>query len=206
MPVSTLSCEDAISFCVDAVWALGEKDVEGRYIWVNPAYCTILNAPADLIIGTSYKKWTSPEDVSIEESLMTKVRTGELPGYTLSKRYIQRGSTPQAPREIWGLLSVSGKWSATGEFLGYRVQYRPYDPHQQQMHTMLPQVDLKKAFQWTVTNWKTVATVLAVLTSLIFGGSETLLNALRKAQDTKESVDSVLQPSSSGASSVPRTP
>lgn len=201
MPLSTISCEDARSFCVDAAWGLGEKDVEGNYVWVNPAFCTVLNAPADLVIGSSYKHWTHAEDVSIEEALANKVKLGEIPGYTLSKRYVQRGSTPQSPRIVWGLLSVYGKWSETNEFLGFRVQFRPYDTTHQETW-----LDPKKATLWVIKNWKTIATVAAVLSSLIFGGSETLLNALRKAEEAKQSVDTVLQPSSSGASSPQRTP
>lgn len=202
--IHKISCDDALAFICDATWGFAEVDPAGNFTWVNPAYCTILNAPADLIIGTTYQQWTYIDDVTIDQDLALKVKLGELPGYNLAKRYVQRGSTPKNQRVVWGMLSVSGKWSPTGEFLGYRVQFRPYD--NLSTFSMGHKIDLRKWIQWTMTNWKMITTCVVVLMSLIFGGSEKLLETLRKAKDVKDSVDTVLQPSSSGASSAHPTP
>lgn len=201
MPVHTLSCDDAISFCVDACWGFAEVDPEGRFTWVNKAYCSILNAPADLIIGTTFGQWTHPEDLEIDEQLALDVKVGNIQSYNLAKRYIQRGSTPKNVRVIWGMLSVSGKWdNQTKNFLGYRVQFQPY---QEPPPIALNKAQMKAALEWTTKNWKQIVTAIVVLTSLIFGSSSTLLNILRKAEETKQSVDSVLQPSQSGAQRQP---
>lgn len=194
--VYTITCEDAISFCVDAAWGFGEINPDGKFVWVNPAFCQILNAPPDLIIGTSFRDWTHPDDVEIDATLKGRVKTGEISSFTLSKRYIQRGSTPQNMRVIWGILSVSGKWSTAKEFLGYRIQFRPYDTV-----SSLHQVEWKAYLEWLIKNWKSISIAILTLTSLIFGGSETLLSVLRKAKDTKDSVEQVLESSRSGVSS-----
>ena len=199
--VATIECEDAISFCVDAVWGFAEIDPNGKWVWLNPAFCKILDAPPDLVIGTTFRDWTHPDDVEIDASMKQQVKNGEIPSFTLAKRYVQRGNTPKNPRHVWGQLSVSGKWSKTGEFLGYRIQFRPYENI-----SSLHKLDTKQIVSWVLTNWKPVTTVLVILTSLIFGGSEKLLTILQKAQETKDSVEQVLQPSSSGASSAPTLP
>ncbi len=106
--IHTLSCEDAIAFVCDAAWGFAEVTADGRFSWINRTYCEILNAPAELILSTHFKEWTHPADKEIDLELARQVAEGTIPGYTLAKRYIQRGSTPQNPRIIWGMLSVSG--------------------------------------------------------------------------------------------------
>jgi hypothetical protein len=183
-----LECEEALEFLCEAVWGFAEVNADGDFVWINPAYSKILNAPADLVLGTNYDHWTHKDDIGIDRSLAEQVRSGEIPGYTLAKRYIQRGSTPQRQRVIWGMLSVSGKWSKTGEFLGYRVQFRPYELNEPKTAA----IEWKSLFKWGVDNWKMILMILAVLNALIFGGSEKLLDALRAAKEAKESVDGVL--------------
>ena len=199
-----LSCEDAIAFVCDATWGFAEMDAQGRFVWLNRSYAEILSAPVDLILGTSYSDWTHPEDVGIDKQLAQQVADGTIPGYTLAKRYLQRGSTPQNPRVIWGMLSVSGKWLQTKEFAGYRVQFQPWQSGQD-----VPQKrwkDLKEVAKWTAANWKMLVTAVAVLTSLIASGSATLSDISRETKATVESVESVLQSLPSGASPPPESP
>lgn len=186
-----------MAFICEAAWGFAEANPEGRFVWINRAYCDVLNVPRDLILGTHHRDWTHPDDLGIDDSLAQQVRDGLIPGYTLAKRYLKRGSTPQRQLVVWGMLSVQGKRLATGEFAGYRIQFRPYD------QPLSQPIDWKKALAWVVANWKTILTVLAVSSSLILGGSGTLLDLIRQAKDTADSVDSVLEPSSSGRLSPP---
>lgn len=195
--IRTLSCEDAIAFICDSQWGFAEVDAAGKFVWVNRSYAeNILNAPVDLVIGTHFREWTHADDVEIDIELSDKVKSGEIPGYTLSKRYIQRGSTPANQKIIWGMLSVQGKFSKTGEFVAYLVQFRPYN----NVQALRFKIDAKEILTWATENWKTIVTVIAVSTSLIFGGSERLFDMLKKAKEVEKSVDSALQPSSSGQS------
>jgi len=192
-----LSCEDAIAFLCEANWGFAEVAVDGTFIWLNQAYCQALNAPLDLILGTNFRVWTHPDDVKIDSELAQKVASGEITCYTLAKRYLQRGSTKTNQRIIWGMLSVQGKYSTTGECVGYRVQYRPYEDFPKSLDYL---ARIKVILEWTNQNWKLIATVIAVSSTLAFGGSETLLELLKKIQSTTESVESVLPASQSGAS------
>lgn len=197
LEVYTLSCEDAIAFVCEAAWGFGEISKDGKFLWVNDAYCKSLGAPLDLIRGTHFTEWTHPDHIEIDRVLSERVAKGEIPGYTLPKAYRRFGYPPNKPDYAWGILSVQGKWSKTGEFLGYRVQFRESN--------IAPEttfVKWKELAEWTVTHWKTLLAILVTSMSLIYGGSGKLLDTLKKAKDTAESVDSALQPSSSGASSL----
>lgn len=198
--IYTISCDDAISFLCEATWGFAEVDPTGHFVWVNQAYCDILNAPVDLVLGTTYQQWTHPEDLQVDEELAAQVRAGTLPSYSLAKRYIQRGSTPQRPLITWGMLRVQGKFTQTGEFSGYRVQFSPYDHRREPSKNYLEEV--KKLLIWMTNNWKTIVAVLVVLSTLIFGSSENLLELLQELRGMTSTVDTLLDSSSSGPSPV----
>lgn len=204
--IHKIAPEDAIAFVCEATWGFAEVAPDGTFTWVNPAYCKILDAPADLVIGTKFSDWTHPDDIEVDIDLAKQVLDGEIPSYTLLKRYIKRGSTPQNPRVVWGILSVSGKWVAEA-FQNYRVQFQPLDPYNNsipsQGRTWKPaevvawiKANWKPALSWTKANWKSLATAIFVLLSLTWTSSEKLLDVLLRAKKAAESVDGVLSPSS----------
>lgn len=192
-----LSGNDAISFVVESNWGFAEVAPDFTIRWVNPAYCAILGAPYSLVLGTSFVDWTHPDDIGIDADLAEKVKTGDIPGYTLRKRYLQYGSTPRRQFVIWGFLSVAGKWK-DGEFQGYRVQFRPFNNVDEAQ-----KLKWKDALEWTKRNWKTISTIAFLLTSLIFGGSERLLSILKDLRDAEKSVEQLTQPSTSGPQPQP---
>jgi hypothetical protein len=197
--IHKISAEDAIAFVCEATWGFAEVAPDGTFTWVNPAFCKILDAPPDLIIGTSYIDWTYPDDIDADIELARKVKDGEIPSYTFVKRYVKRGSTPKNPRLVWGMLSVAGKWDQ-GKFLSYRVQFQPYDVIQS--NPRWPQ-RLTEVLVWTKTNWKSILTAVFVLLSLTWTGSEKLLEVLQKAKQAADSADGALSPLPPGQSQQP---
>ena len=189
--IHTLSCDDAIAFVCDAIWGFAEVDEKGNFTWVNAAYCKVLSAPVELVVGTNFADWTHPEDLEIDRELARQVSVGEIPGYTLVKRYIQRGSTPQRQLVVWGLLSVAGRWNKEKVFTGYRVQFRPYNNFDAPQKR---KINWKAPAPWLLENWKTVLLMLAASTSLIFGGSEKLIDVLRQADEQEKPKQSQLPP------------
>ncbi len=184
--IAILSCEDALAFVCESQWPFAEVDVDGNFVWVNNAYAKLLNAPVELIIGTNFKQWTHPSDVDIDSELAQQVREGLISNYTLAKRYIQRGSTPQRQMICWGLLSVTGKWSES-KFAGYRVQFQEYEPNQTQ--TAEIKNVLKQVFMWLRTNWKTTLTIAIVVLSSMGLVSDEFSKTLRQILELKQSVD-----------------
>lgn len=182
--IHTLECEDAIAFVCDAVWGFALVEPDGTFGWVNKAYADVLNAPVELILGTHYKEWTHPDDVDIDIELAEKVRTGELAGYTLSKRYVQRGSTPKNPREIWGLLSVAGLWRDE-KFRMYQVQFRPYNNVQQS----LSEQKWAARWDWIKAEYKTVLAIVVAIASTIWLGFEKLSNVQSKTTEAEQKAE-----------------
>ena len=189
----TLTGEDAISFVHEAVWGFAEVDPDYKFTWVNPAYCKILGAPYQLILGTTFMEWTHEEDLGIDKDLADQVKEGKIPGYTLRKRYIQHGSTPQRRIIIWGFLSVAGAWK-DGKFVGFRVQFRPFN----NIDKKKPSLHIRETLGWLKINWKIISTVILMLTSLIYGGYEQLLTTWKEIQATETSAKSTQQQSPSG--------
>jgi PAS domain-containing protein len=183
LTIYKITCEEATSFVIDATWGLAKMGPDGKFEWVNPAYCEILNAPAQLIIGTDWKEWTYEADIKQQEVLYAQVLSGEIAGHSYAKRYIQRGSTPKHPRVIWGLLSVVGKWEVK-EFKGFLVQFQPYDLQR-------GKVDWSRLGYFAKKNWKTILVLLAVLLSWMGMNSDMLLELLQKAGEVEESARSI---------------
>jgi PAS domain-containing protein len=198
--IHTLDLQDALELVLDAPWGVAIVGVDFKFEWVNPAYCKILEAPADLIIGTTFAQWTHPEDLEIDVELATKVKNGTIPGYTLSKRYLKRLSTPQNPRIVCGMLSVAAKWQEN-HLIHYRVHFQPFESTRER--TIGFQIDPKEVVKWIRINWKTVLGVVIGLLSLTSIGSDRLLEILTKVKGTAESVDGALSPSSPGPSQPP---
>lgn len=195
--IHILTCEDARAFVCDAPWGIALVNPDGTFDYVNRSYCEILNTPIELIVGTHFADKTHPQDKQIYTDLAKQVADGVIPGYTLATRYEQRGSTPQKPRTIWGMLTVSGKWLQTQEFAGYRLQFQPYEQRDVAPSKL---AKVKAIADWIVANWRTLVTIAAVATSLTAGASVQLSDILNRAKETAASVEQALPPSPSGVS------
>lgn len=179
--IHTITCEDAISFVVDACWGLATVSKQGSFEWVNPAFCEILGLPPDLIIGKQLDDFIHPADRVASTYLSKQVVEGALDSFPLvDLRLRKRGSTPQNEKYTWGLLSVFGKWEAE-EFISFRVQYQPYENLHQRVN-----IPWKTLGEWGLKNWKMILTVLAVLLSWIGANSELLSQLVDQIKAVQE--------------------
>lgn len=96
---------------------------DGRWLRVNQALETITGYPADELLTTTFQNITHPDDVDVDVALMEQLLAGEIPRYSLEKRYLRRdGST------VWIQLSVSlVRDPATGEPLYFISQVQDID-------------------------------------------------------------------------------
>lgn len=190
-----LTEQEALQFVLDAGWGLAKVSSEGVFLWVNPAYCEILGAPAELIIGTHWRDWTHVDDIAEDERMAKQTAEGDLPSYTFRKRYLQRGSTPKNPRIIWGKLSCTGIWKGE-QFLYYLVQFQPFNNFQQVRRI---QINVNEVLKWVSQNWKTIIAVAAISSSMISGSTGTLYERWKKAQQELEQDTGLEQESQSSA-------
>ena len=80
--------------------ALVDSDL--RFVRVNQALCQMLGYSPEELTGLSFSEVTPPEDVHHDVRLTRKLFAGEMPGYSLEKRYLTKRG-----RVMWGHLTVS---------------------------------------------------------------------------------------------------
>ena len=90
---------------------------DGHWLKVNRALCVITGWPESELIQRPFQEITHPDDVAIDEELITLLLDGDIPGYQFEKRYIRRDGT-----EIWAELSVSLVRDAAGAPRHFIVQ------------------------------------------------------------------------------------
>jgi diguanylate cyclase (GGDEF)-like protein/PAS domain S-box-containing protein len=77
-------------------------DLDGRWLKVNPAMCTIVGWPEQELLKATFQDITHPDDLTTQAEKLRQLRDGEISGLQTDKRYIGRDG-----REIWANLSVS---------------------------------------------------------------------------------------------------
>jgi len=185
------SCDDALAFVGESkTIGFAIADLECKFRCVNLAYCRILDALPQHIIGTTFMQWTHEDDVAADVESAKQLIAGDSLEYAMAKRYIKRGHTKKIRREVWGLLEVTAVWNQD-QCQYYRVKFTPW-AETERLSTPLVTYGTKLV-GWLIKNWKPVAIALGILLS-IFGGSDALLKVLSAIREAGSGVDSVLQP------------
>lgn len=173
------SCKQAIRLVELSKTPMAFVSPENAFVAINDAYCRVLQAPPGLIIGKTFAEFTYEDDVKQDLAFADSLRRGEKDRYEFVKRYLQRGSTPQRPQIIWGTLAVEALWEGD-TFEGFLVTFEPFVS--QQVRPLSLQT-VRESLEWLKSNWKMIATILAIAASLTGIGGSRLLEVLQKAQD-----------------------
>lgn len=97
--------------------AVGIEQVapDGRLMEVNAALCAMLGRSREELLSLSFRDITHPDDAAADERAIAMLFGGEVPSYTLEKRYLAKDGTP-----MWVLLTSSAVHDAAGRVL-YRI-------------------------------------------------------------------------------------
>lgn len=76
--------------------------LDGSFLLVNPRFCAISGYDADTLIRTGFQQITHPDDLNADEALLARLNAGELPRYSMEKRYIRADGAI-----IWVKLTVA---------------------------------------------------------------------------------------------------
>ncbi len=76
--------------------------IDGRWLQVNPALCSIVGYRPDVLLTKTFQDITHPDDLESDLELMHKVLADEIARYSLEKRYLHADG-----HEVWIHLSVS---------------------------------------------------------------------------------------------------
>jgi PAS domain S-box-containing protein len=82
---------------------------EGRWMRVNRKLCEILGYTEDEILRLTFQEITHPDDLATDLNETEKVRTGELPTFSMEKRYIRKDKSV-----VWANLTVSAARDSSG--------------------------------------------------------------------------------------------
>src|SRR5581483_3170692 len=76
--------------------------LDGRWLKVNEAVCSMLEWPEDELLQRTFQDITHPDDLEADLAQVSLLIAGEISEYEMEKRYITRSGS-----RIWAHLSVS---------------------------------------------------------------------------------------------------
>lgn len=85
--------------------AQGETNT-GRFLKVNQKYCDILGYTREEMERMDFPSITYPDDLQKNLDLLEQLKRGEIPEFTMEKRYIRKDGSL-----VWVLLTVSPLWN-----------------------------------------------------------------------------------------------
>ena len=89
---------------------------EGRYLSVNPAFCTMLGYRKEELIGKHFTEITHPDDLDFGIDHHNRYQKGNRVSNILEKRYVRKDGAV-----IWALVTISGVRDSQGkEIFGIR--------------------------------------------------------------------------------------
>jgi PAS domain S-box-containing protein len=82
------------AFYDDAPVGLCETDPDGRFLRVNPRFCKMTGYAAAELLGRGVGDVTHLDDLPADLDLARRLNDGEVPSYTIEKRYLQKDGHP----------------------------------------------------------------------------------------------------------------
>jgi diguanylate cyclase (GGDEF)-like protein/PAS domain S-box-containing protein len=76
--------------------------LDGGFMLVNPRFCAISGYDAETLIRIGFQHITHPDDLRADEALLARLNAGDIPRYSMEKRYIRSDGTV-----IWINLTVA---------------------------------------------------------------------------------------------------
>ncbi len=93
----------------DAPVGMTIAEPNGMYFRVNRAFSEMLGYTTEELQSISFESITHPEDLRANIALRTKLASGEIPTFTMEKRYIHKDG-----HTVWTILNVSSLHDAAG--------------------------------------------------------------------------------------------
>ena len=81
---------------------LAQFDLSGKFLYVNARLCEILGCPRESLTERTFQQITFPDDLAHCLELTGRLAAGEIPGYSLEKRFVGSGGAV-----VWARITVS---------------------------------------------------------------------------------------------------
>jgi len=87
-----------------------QASFDGTLLKVNPGFCKIVGYTEGELDGMAIRDLTHPNDYQEEETLTRRLMAGEIPGYSIEKRYLRKDG-----RLVWGQMTATRVSQSSGE-------------------------------------------------------------------------------------------
>lgn len=95
---------------VGAAVGMSLMDLEGRFLEVNPRFCSVLGYTREELLNLGFRSLTHPEDLSRTLDLVRQLLSGEIPHFIVEKRYVRKdGGIVWAQSSVSPLLDAQGR-------------------------------------------------------------------------------------------------
>ncbi|HEX5092665.1 MAG TPA: PAS domain S-box protein [Burkholderiales bacterium] len=89
---------------------LAHVDLDGRILLANRRLCAMLDYTREELVGRTVRELSHPEDIDSTVEQRAALRRGEIPQFSVRKRYLRKGGLP-----VWVRLTVSLARNAQSE-------------------------------------------------------------------------------------------
>lgn len=108
-----LESEERYSSTIElAAIGISHVDPDGRFIHVNRRLCDMLGYTRDELLGLTVRQISHPDDVSVADKDVSRLRSGEIESLSIEKRYLRKDGTP-----IWVRITIASKRGPDGRVL-----------------------------------------------------------------------------------------
>ena len=94
----------------NAAVGIAHVDAEGRFLLVNDKLCDIVGYTREELLVRGFQDITHPEDLAASLDHFRSLMRGELPSFSLEKRYLRKDGSV-----VWGNVSLSIQIRSAGE-------------------------------------------------------------------------------------------
>lgn len=93
-----------------AAVGLAHVGLDGRFLEVNDCLCRLAGYPREELLRKTYLEITHPDDLQADLDLLARLLRGEVPNYTIDKRFCRKNG-----EEMWCRITVSLQRNASGQ-------------------------------------------------------------------------------------------
>lgn len=104
-----------------AIFGVAVTDLKGRFVEVNDAYCKITGYTEQELLAADFPAITHPEDRDNNMILIGQMLAGEIPGFTVEKRYVRKDGGDVWVRNAVSLIRDSEQGPANIVALSYDI-------------------------------------------------------------------------------------
>lgn len=151
---------------------------EGKWLNPSPTLCELLEYTQVELEKLTYMDVTHPADVSSDVEMAKAVARGDLPYYTMSKRYIAKTG-----RIVWIKLHVSGFFMEDGKFNMFLSQIAPAEVFNPKAPAVVKLVPVEtRIWKFLGRNWKWLIPALVAAAGGIYEATAIIHKLIEIAQ------------------------